>query len=48
MKTNPPAHWSVSEDGSLGFSEISEDDGTFCTMRIDPRQGTACIQYGAW
>ena len=25
MKTNPPAHWSMSEDGSFYFNEISED-----------------------
>ena len=47
MKTNPPAHWSMSEDGSFYFNEISED-GTFFTMRIDPQKGTACIEYGAW
>ena len=47
IKTNPPAHWSVSEDGSFYFNEISED-GTFFTMRIDPQKGTANIQYGAW
>lgn len=47
MKTNPPAHWSVSEDGGFYFNEISED-GTFFTMRIDPQKGTACIEYGAW
>ena len=47
MKTNPPAHWSVSEDGGFYFNEISED-GTFFTMRIDPQKGTARIEYGAW
>ena len=47
IKTNPPAHWSVSEDGSFYFNEISED-GTFFTMRIDPQKGTANRQYGAW
>ena len=47
IKTNPPAHWSMSEDGSFYFNEISED-GTFFTMRIDPQKGTACIEYGAW
>ena len=47
MKTNPPAHWSMSEDGSFYFNEISED-GTFFTMRIDPQKGTARIEYGAW
>ena len=47
MKTNPPAHWSVSEDGGFYFNEISED-GTSFTMRIDPQKGTARIEYGAW
>ena len=47
IKTNPPAHWSVSEDGGFYFNEISED-GTFFTMRIDPQKGTARIEYGAW
>ena len=47
MKTNPPAHWSMSEDGSFYFNEISED-GTFFTMRIDHQKGTARIEYGAW
>ena len=47
MKTNPPAHWSVSEDGGFYFNEISED-GTFFTMRIDSQKGTARIEYGAW
>ena len=47
MKTNPPAHWSVSEDGGFYFNEISED-GTFFTMRIDHQKGTARIEYGEW
>ena len=47
IKTNPPAHWSVSEDGSFYFNEISED-GTFFTMRIDPQKDTANIRYRAW
>lgn len=47
MRVNPPAHWGVEEDGSLYFNGISED-GTFFNMRIDPKKGTAHIDYGAW
>lgn len=47
IRANPPAHWSVSEDGGFYFNEILEGD-TFFTMRIDPQKDTANIRYGAW